>query len=337
MVTSERMATSAGPVSALHGQYGEGITASGEAIEELRESDLLHRTILENISDTVFITDDEGCFTYVCPNVHVIFGYGYEEVIALGNIERLLGTQLYDPNRLTTANELYNIERAVQDKKGQTRILLVNVKRVSIKDGTLLYTCHEITERKKAQAEQIKQREYLNTLLETIPNPVFYKDSLGRYSGCNKAFEEFIGKPRSEIIGRTVYELGPKRVADRYHEMDRALFENPGKQHYEWQVLAADGALRDVVFDKAVIMDPGGEIIGLVGVISDITERIKSERELRKSEATLKAFLAASPIGICLVRNRHIRWTNQAFYRILGFEKNSLEGKSTRILYPSEE
>lgn len=316
---------------------GEDITESRQADEALRDSEMLHRIILSNILDAVFITDDAGYFTYVCPNVSVIFGYLYEEVIALGNIQKLLGDHLFDEDELNLSNELHNIERSVEDKAGHTRILLVNVRRVSIKGGTLLYTCHEITERKKAQLDQRKQKEYLNTLLDTIPNPVFYKDRWGKYSGCNKAFEEFIGKARSEIIGRTVYELGPKEIADRYREMDEALFKNPGKQHYEWKVKGADGFLRDVIFDKATIEDHTGDIIGLVGVISDITERIESERALRKSESTLKAILAASPIGICLIRDRTIRWTNQAFYRIWGFEENSLEGKSTRIFYPSEE
>jgi PAS domain S-box-containing protein len=337
MGTSEQIETSARMVNGCHGQGGEGITEGRQVIESLRESEQLHGIILNNIVDTVFITDDDGCFTFVCPNVSAIFGYDYEEVIAFGNIDKLLGNDLFETDRLNEARELCNIEREVRDKSGRNRVLLVNVKRVSIKDGTLLYTCHEITERKKAQAAQKKQKEYLNTLLETIPNPVFYKDNRGKYTGCNKAFEEFVGKPRSEIIGRTVYEFGPKEIADRYHEMDMALFKNPGKQHYEWKVQGAQGAFRDVVFDKATIMDPGGDVDGLVGVISDITERTRSERALRESESTLKAILAASPIGICLIRDRIIRWTNQALSRIWGYEKNSLEGKRTRFFYPSEE
>jgi PAS domain S-box-containing protein len=316
---------------------GEDITEYRQTNEALRESELLHRIILDNILDAVFITDEGGYFTYVCPNVSVIFGYTYQEVIALKNIRRLLGEGLFDPEELAVLNELYNIERSVRDKSGQTHYLLVNVRRVAIKEGTILYTCHDITGRKRAEADQRKQKEYLNTLLETIPNPVFYKDIHGKYSGCNKAFEAFVGKPRSEIVGRSVYELGPKEIADRYHEMDRALFETPGKQHYEWQVQGADGLLRDVIFDKATIEDAAGNIAGLVGVISDITERIESERALRKSESTLKAILAASPIGICLVRDRIIRWTNKAIYRIWGYGKDGLEGRDTRVLYPNDE
>jgi len=191
----------------------------------------------------------------------------------------------------------------------------------------------EIEERKKAEAQLGEQRDFLNTLLETIPNPVFYKDARGKYLGCNMAFEDFIGKSRSDIVGKTVYDIGPKTIADKYYEMDLALFEKPGKQHYEWQLKRTDGVLRDVIFDKATINDSIGNVVGLVGVISDITERKQSEQALRKSESTLKAILAASPIGICLVRNRILEWTNQAMSRIWGYEMDTLLGRSTRMLY----
>ncbi len=86
--------------------------------EALRESEELHRITLGNISDAVFITDDSGAFTYICPNVKVIFGYAYEEVQALGNIARLLGENLFDPRKLEVDREIHNIEREVCTKAG---------------------------------------------------------------------------------------------------------------------------------------------------------------------------------------------------------------------------
>ena len=195
----------------------------------------------------------------------------------------------------------------------------------------------EIEERKQVEAELGKQKDFLNTLLETIPNPVFYKDSHGEYTGCNRAFEEFIGKSRSDIVGKTVYEIGPKEIADIYYKMDSALFKKPGKQRYEWKLKRNDGVLRDVIFDKATINDSIGHAVGLVGVISDITERKQSEQALRKSESTLKAILAASPIGICLVCNRILEWSNQAMHRMWGYGMDSLLGQSTRVLYSDTE
>ena len=196
----------------------------------------------------------------------------------------------------------------------------------------------EIEERKRTQEALGEQKDFLNTLLETISNPVFYKDARGRYIGCNKAFESFTGRSRSDIIGKTVYDMGPKKIADKYYEKDLELFEKPGKQRYEWKIQSSDGVLRDVIFDKATLKDASGYAVGLVGVISDITERKRSEGELREREETLKAILAASPIGICLLaRNRILGWTNPAMYRIWGYKMDSLLGQSVRVLYPNVE
>jgi|GEM_PF-1920771 len=130
------------------------------AQKALQESEELHRITLSNISDTVLITDDEGMFTYICPNVHVIFGYPRDEVEALRNIAGLLGADLFDPSELEQVTEIENIERRIKDKCGQEHVLLVNVKRVSIKGGTVLYSCRDVTALKKAQ-EALKNSRLL--------------------------------------------------------------------------------------------------------------------------------------------------------------------------------
>ncbi|MFH1594826.1 MAG: HD domain-containing phosphohydrolase, partial [Pseudomonadota bacterium] len=126
------------------------------------------------------------------------------------------------------------------------------------------------------------------TLLDTIPSPVYYKDAAGRYLGCNRAFEEFWGKRREEVIGKDVYEMGPKEIADKYAEMDQELFEGPGSQMYEWQVQAADGSKKEVIFHKASFLDAGGKVGGLIGVILDITERKRAEESLAAGYEKLK-------------------------------------------------
>ena len=146
----------------------------------------------------------------------------------------------------------------------------------------------EIAERKRAAQKEEEQLHFLQTLLNTIPSPIFYKNAAGRYTGCNKAFEDFIGKPAEAIIGHTVYDMGPKEIADKYHEKDLELLENPGKQHYEWQVVGKDGKIREVFFDKATIMNASGQVDGLIGVISDITELKEAEQALRESEERLR-------------------------------------------------
>jgi PAS domain S-box-containing protein len=125
-------------------------TVSAQA---LRESEELHRITLLSMSDAVFITTETGLFTFICPNVDVIFGYSCDEVRAMERIARLLGRELIDARDLAACGELRNIEHAIVTKHGERRDLLVNVKHVSIRHGTMLYACRDVTERKQSEQE----------------------------------------------------------------------------------------------------------------------------------------------------------------------------------------
>lgn len=119
----------------------------------LRESEELHRATLGSISDAVFLTDEAGRLTFVCPNVDVIFGYSAAEVATAGRIAVLLGENLFDPVDLAQRGELRNIERDVTVKSGQRRTVLIHVKTVSIQGGSVLYCCRDVTELRHAEEE----------------------------------------------------------------------------------------------------------------------------------------------------------------------------------------
>jgi PAS domain S-box-containing protein len=123
------------------------------AYQALRESEALHRLTLESISDAVFVTDDDGRFTFICPNADVIFGYAPDEVQAMGRITSLLGADLVDRAELAARKEIRNIEREVTSKSGGRRTVLIHLKEVAIKGGTVLYSCRDVTERKHAEDE----------------------------------------------------------------------------------------------------------------------------------------------------------------------------------------
>ncbi|WP_263018199.1 bacterio-opsin activator domain-containing protein [Natronobiforma cellulositropha] len=118
---------------------------------ELRRSEELHRVTLNNMTDTVLITDDDGAFTYVCPNVHFIFGYTDEEIHEMGTIDELLGSDLFERAALEEAGVLTNVECTATDRTGREHTLLVNVREVSIQEGTVLYSCRDVTKRKQRE------------------------------------------------------------------------------------------------------------------------------------------------------------------------------------------
>ncbi|WP_066418700.1 bacterio-opsin activator domain-containing protein [Halorubrum aethiopicum] len=139
---------------------GVDITERVDLERDLRQSEELHRVTLNNMTDTVLITNEAGEYTYVCPNVHFIFGYTADEIHEQGTIDDLLGTDLFDREELAEDGVLKNIETTATDKAGRKHTLLVNIREVSIQDGTFLFSCRDITKRKQRE-------EALATLQET--------------------------------------------------------------------------------------------------------------------------------------------------------------------------
>jgi len=164
-------------------------------------------------------------------------------------------------------------------------------------ERSLLLCMQDITERKRAEIKLNEQLHFLQQLLDSIPIPVYYKDVNTVYLGCNSAFEEFIGLSRNLIVGKTVYDVAPKELADIYHETDAALFRNPGEQMYEASVIYNDGECHNVIFNKATFVDPNNCVAGIVGAMIDITERVKSEEERKMLEAQLHQSQKMEAVG----------------------------------------
>jgi len=146
----------------------------------------------------------------------------------------------------------------------------------------------EIRERKRVETELRNQVHFVQTLLNVAPMPIFFKNKEGNFQGCNKAFEEFIGIRKETLIGKKVFDIVPPDLAEIYHKMDEALFARSDIQIYETQAQAADGSLRNIVLNKAVYADAAGEIGGLIGVITDITEIKKTKQLLEKHNIELE-------------------------------------------------
>ncbi|NTW81439.1 MAG: PAS domain S-box protein [Geobacteraceae bacterium] len=181
---------------------------------------------------------------------------------------------------------------------------------------------------KRAEDANENQLRFQRTLMDTIPNPVFYKDAAGCYLGCNKAFEAFVGYTQNELSGKMPHELWPEELAVSYRQQDLALLENPGLQTFEATVRYVDGTLRDVIFNKATFEDGNGEVAGLVGVILDITERKAAEEATKNAYQQLWDIVEFLPDATFVVDKdkRVIAW-NRAIEKMTGVDKEGVIGK----------
>ena len=136
-------------------------------------------------------------------------------------------------------------------------------------------------------------------LIEVLPVPVYFKGRDGRYLGVNRAWEEFFGVARSEMLGGQVADLypGSPSVAERHEAMDRELWEHPGRQSYEIQFVTRDGRIRHAIYHKATFSRADGEIEGLIGTIVDITERKQSEQSAAIENAVARYLGSDVPLG----------------------------------------
>jgi two-component system cell cycle sensor histidine kinase/response regulator CckA len=171
---------------------------------------------------------------------------------------------------------------------------------------------------RRAEGTLRENETFLQKLIDAIPMPIFYKDRNGKYVGINKSLETFFGKKRELIIGKSVFDIHPPELAERYHQQDTKLFSNGGIQSYDSQIKNAQGELRDIIFNKAVFTDSKGNPAGLIGAIVDITERKRGERY----NQTLVEMLDAAPSAITIhdFEGRFL-YANQKTFGMHGYEK----------------
>lgn len=127
------------------------------------------------------------------------------------------------------------------------------------------------------------QAAFLSTLMNTIPNPIFHLTRNGVLAGCNRAFEEFTGLDRDDIIGKTVSDLFPKDLADRMLNYNRKAATASNTRPYEASIQNARKQTKDVLLYLAGYGDDDVHIKGIVATMLDITKRKNMELQLKKN------------------------------------------------------
>jgi PAS domain S-box-containing protein len=129
--------------------------------------------------------------------------------------------------------------------------------------------------------------DLLETFIDAIPNPIFFKNIQGQYLGCNRAFELIMDLSREDLVGKSVYDISPHHLAEVYFRKDQELFDQPGIQIYEALIHSRSRGSKEVIFHKATFKDENGQVAGLVGVIFDVTEIKQTQTALTRANRAL--------------------------------------------------
>jgi PAS domain S-box-containing protein len=242
----------------------QDITERKQMEEAFLEAEETYRITLTNISDAVFVTDDKGKFTFICPNVHVIFGYSNNEVQKFKNISKILGNSIYKSKELNSKGELTNIEHEITDNAGDKHLLLINVKKVNIKDGSILYTCHDITKWRHAEEELKKSEEKYRVAFNTSPD-LFYRVGLdGSILDCNDTAIKALGYSRDELIGMPLNSLYSKESQVFVKKYFKEWKKTGKLRNKELKIVTKKGKEIDVELNVNTIYDSKGEIVSSI-------------------------------------------------------------------------
>ncbi len=327
-----------------------------EAESQKRESEQTLRQILDAIPMGIVVLDAQGRPYYHNRRVNELFGKDLSTApvdFAEFYPMYLAGTQQFYPlSELPLLQALQgdtaridNMEIRRPDKTIPVEVL---GNPILDQQGKVIYamaTFQDISLRKQVEQELHNRNALLNaigkewqgslqllqTVVETVPLPIFYKNVQGVYLGCNLAFSNFAGKAPEELSGKTLYEVWPKEQADKYHQADQELLQTGGIQTYEVALRHyKNGTSHYLIVNKALFYQPNGNIGGIVGAFTDITVLKCTEEALRKSEAKFAKVFQHSPDSIqitCPTTDRFFE-VNDTFLRMMGYARAAVIGKT---------
>ncbi|MCF7794103.1 MAG: PAS domain S-box protein [Candidatus Cloacimonetes bacterium] len=306
---------------------------------DLLESEETFRATLESIADPVFITDDDGNITFVCDNIEHNLGYTVQEIQQMLNIKKLIGEMPFTLFELNEKKHLDNFEITIKSKSGKPHVFLMNVKRVNIKKGTILFTLREITEKQIAEQKLKESEKRFRDIAENAAEWIWEVDKEGKYTFVSSNVQEILGFTSAEMLQKHFYDIADPEIREEVKK--RALeinFQN--KKPFRKTISACikkDGTKVWLLSSGVPILDDKGKLLGFRGGDLDITERINTEKALKESEERYRTLLENVKAGIGYYDlEGNVILFNKTAAEFMGGKPEDFTGKTLIELYGEE-
>jgi diguanylate cyclase (GGDEF)-like protein/PAS domain S-box-containing protein len=265
------------------------------AEDALRGTEERFRQVAEASREWIWEGDAAWRYTYSSPAVKDILGYEPEEVVgrnflhfvALEERERIgaLGKQIVD-SKATFVRA--TISKAHKD--GHTVVVeSTGLPKLDADGNVVGYrgVDQDITERKRAEEALLQSETKYRTLVEGLPQKVFFKDRGSVYVSCNENYARDLRIDPHEIAGKTDYDFYPAELADKYRADDKRVMQSGETEDIEEEYVQ-DGRRTFVQTVKTPVKDEDGKVVGVLGIFWDVTERKHADEERRRLHAELE-------------------------------------------------
>jgi diguanylate cyclase (GGDEF)-like protein/PAS domain S-box-containing protein len=220
-----------------------------------------------------------------------------------------------------------DLQLHLYSRNGEEKHVICSLMPFKLEDiGACLAILVDVTAQAHAMEALSASSKVLQSIIETIPMRIFWKDRESRFLGCNTAFAQDAGMDSPEqMIGRTDYDMVWKEQADAYRADDRKTMDTRlAKLGYEEAIRNADGTMEYVRTSKAPLLTQAGEVIGVLGLYEDITEQKRLHQELKLTKVAIdksnSSFYRLSSEG-------QVIYANDFACRSLGYSREELTGK----------
>ncbi len=279
------------------------------AINQLEESKERFAVTLFSIGDAVIATDTEGRVTFMNEIAQKLtawtlanaFGKPLEEVFNIINAHTRLPSEAPVKRVLATGKIMGLANHTVLIARDNTEYQIADsaapIRNRSGEVSGVVLVFRDVTEEYALREALFHERALLKTLMDAVPDLIFYKDTQSVYLGCNKAFTKYAGRSEQAQIGKTDFDFFDAETARFFREKDLEVFgRSDSLQNEEW-VTYPDG--RQVLLDtvKTPFYSSDGKLLGLVGVSRDVTERKRFEEKLAESEERIRSLGNNLPNG----------------------------------------
>ena len=189
----------------------------------------------------------------------------------------------------------------------------------------------ELAQRRKVELALMESEAFYQSLVETLPLAMLRKDLQGRFTFANRLLCEALRRTPEEIVGRTDYDFFPRELAEKYRGDDRRVLEAERDLEVTEEFQTPSGERRYTHVVKTPVYDATGNLVGIQGIFSDVTEKKRAEIELQQTQARLQAVLdAATRVSIIATDvNGVIDVFNVGAERMLGYSAEEMLGKQT--------